>query len=154
VCRGSVTLAASANTAGAVMRTYVKMQSSPVYNRWRIFWIYNCGQALCFLKFPRIRWLSRSPLLCAGLIGYRSYRLIVRFWYACIYGFGAAAHIIAQVAVHQGKKVYAFTKPGDKAGRSCVKAWCCVGRRLDEQPPVKLDASIIFAPVGALVLLH
>jgi alcohol dehydrogenase, propanol-preferring len=93
-----------------------------------------------------------APLLCAGLIGYRS---LVRAGDAKrlgIYGFGAAAHIIAQVAVHQGRSVFAFTRRGDqeaqKFARSLGATW--VGAS-DERPPEDLDAAIIFAPVGALV---
>lgn len=94
-----------------------------------------------------------APLLCAGLIGYRSYRMagpnVERLG---LYGFGAAAHIIAQIAVHQGKEVYAFTKPGDieaqKFAKSLGAVWA--GGSLDI-PPQKLDAAIILAPVGALV---
>jgi propanol-preferring alcohol dehydrogenase len=94
-----------------------------------------------------------APLLCAGLIGYRSYRMIGKnFVTLGIYGFGAAAHVIAQVAVHQGKKVYAFTKPGDKEGQEFAKKLGAVWAGDSTQmPPLKLDASIIFAPVGALV---
>jgi len=93
-----------------------------------------------------------APLLCAGLIGYRS---LVRAGDAKrlgIYGFGAAAHIIAQVAVHQGRSVFAFTRRGDheaqKFARGLGAVW--VGGS-DERPPEELDAAIIFAPVGALV---
>lgn len=93
-----------------------------------------------------------APLLCAGLIGYRS---LVRAGDAKrlgIYGFGAAAHIITQVARHQGRSVYAFTRPGDLAAQQFAKelgaAW--VGASGDH-PPEELDAAIIFAPVGALV---
>ncbi len=93
-----------------------------------------------------------APLLCAGLIGYRSYRLAGRANRLGLYGFGAAAHIIAQVAVHQGREVYAFTKPEDVTGqdfaRSLGVAWAGGS---DEQPPAELDAAIIFAPVGSLV---
>ncbi len=94
-----------------------------------------------------------APLLCAGLIGYRSYRLIGKdFETLGIYGFGAAAHIIAQVAVYQGKKVYAFTKPGDKEGQEFARKLGAVWAGDSNQlPPVKLDASIIFAPVGSLI---
>jgi len=94
-----------------------------------------------------------APLLCAGLIGYRSYRLagenVKRLG---LYGFGAAAHIIAQVAVHQGKEVYAFTRPGDVESQAFARrlgaAWAGDSTTL---PPEALDAAIIFAPVGALV---
>jgi propanol-preferring alcohol dehydrogenase len=94
-----------------------------------------------------------APLLCAGLIGYRSYRMIGKdFETLGIYGFGAAAHVIAQVAVHQGKKIYAFTKPGDKEGQDFAKKLGAVWAGDSTQmPPVKLDASIIFAPVGSLI---
>ncbi len=95
-----------------------------------------------------------SPLLCAGLIGYRSYRMtgagVDRLG---IYGFGAAAHIIAQIAVHQGKRVYAFTRAGDthaqEFARQLGAVWAGDSNAL---PPEKLDAAIIFAPVGELVV--
>jgi propanol-preferring alcohol dehydrogenase len=94
-----------------------------------------------------------APLLCAGLIGYRSWRLagegIERLG---LYGFGAAAHIIAQVAAHRGVRIYAFTRPGDRAAREFAlglgAAWAGGS---DELPPEPLDAAIIFAPVGALI---
>jgi propanol-preferring alcohol dehydrogenase len=93
-----------------------------------------------------------APLLCAGLIGYRS---LVRAGDAKrlgIYGFGAAAHIVTQVARHQGRGVYAFTRPGDEEAQRFAKeqgaAWAGAS---DERPPEELDAAIIFAPVGALV---
>jgi len=93
-----------------------------------------------------------APLLCAGLIGWRSYRMAGEGSALGLYGFGAAAHILAQVAVWQGRRVYAFTRPGDEAAqafaRSLGAAW--VGGS-DERPPEPLDAAIIFAPVGALV---
>lgn len=94
-----------------------------------------------------------APLLCAGLIGYRSYRMAgERVERLGIYGFGAAAHIIAQIAVHQGKQVYAFTRPGDVAAQDfalCLgAAWAGDSTQL---PPEELDAAIIFAPVGALL---
>ncbi len=94
-----------------------------------------------------------APLLCAGLIGYRSYRMAGEgIENLGIYGFGAAAHIIAQVATSQGKRVYAFTKPGDRAGQEFARrlgaAWAGDST---EMPPVELDAAIIFAPVGALL---
>jgi propanol-preferring alcohol dehydrogenase len=95
-----------------------------------------------------------APLLCAGLIGYRSYRMVAGdARHLGIYGFGAAAHIIAQVARHQGKEIYAFTKPGDAEGQSFAQRLGVVwtGGSL-ERPPVPLDAAIIFAPVGALVV--
>jgi len=94
-----------------------------------------------------------APLLCAGLIGYRSYRLagenVERLG---LYGFGAAAHIIAQIAVHQGKRLYAFTRPGDSQSQAFARELGAVWAGDSTQlPPEKLDAAIIFAPVGSLV---
>jgi len=96
-----------------------------------------------------------APLMCAGLIGYRSYRLateepdVLRLG---IYGFGAAAHIICQVAVYQGKQVYAFTRPGDNlAQKFALRLGAKWAGESDQQPPMPLDAAIIFAPVGSLV---
>jgi propanol-preferring alcohol dehydrogenase len=93
-----------------------------------------------------------APLMCAGLIGYRSYRMAGDARRLGIYGFGAAAHIIAQVAVAHGREVYAFTSPGDEAAqqlaRSLGAAWAGSST---EAPPALLDAAIIFAPVGRLV---
>jgi len=96
--------------------------------------------------------VEAAPLLCAGLIGYRSYRMAGEGRRLGLYGFGAAAHIIAQVAAHEGREVLAFTAPGDSAAqrfaRSLGAVWA--GASTDE-PPMGLDAAIIFAPVGALV---
>jgi alcohol dehydrogenase, propanol-preferring len=93
-----------------------------------------------------------APLLCAGMLGYRALRKTDDARRIGIYGFGNAAHLIAQVAIYQGREVFAFTRPGDKAGqnsaRSLGAAWAGGS---DELPPQKLDAAIIFAPVGALV---
>jgi propanol-preferring alcohol dehydrogenase len=93
-----------------------------------------------------------APLLCAGLIGYRSLRMTGDALRLGIYGFGAAAHIVAQVARHQGRKVYAFTREGDRAAQDFARelgaVW--VGAS-DARPPEGLDAAIIFAPVGALI---
>jgi propanol-preferring alcohol dehydrogenase len=93
-----------------------------------------------------------APLLCAGLIGYRSLVATGEARRLGLYGFGAAAHIIAQVARHQGREVYAFTKPGDvegqEFGRQLGAAWAGGS---DQAPPVELDAAILFAPVGSLV---
>jgi propanol-preferring alcohol dehydrogenase len=93
-----------------------------------------------------------APLLCAGLIGYRSYRMAGDAQRLGLYGFGAAAHIIAQVAVREGREVLAFTSPGDTAAQTFARSLGAVwaGASTDE-PPLQLDAAIIFAPVGALV---
>lgn len=95
---------------------------------------------------------AATPLLCAGLIGYRSLVAAGDAKRLGIYGFGAAAHIIVQVACWQGREVYAFTKPGDQVGQAFAIALGAVwsGGSTDV-PPVELDAAILFAPVGALV---
>ena len=94
-----------------------------------------------------------APLLCAGLIGYRSYRMAGEDAERLgIYGFGGAAHIIAQIAVYQGRKVFAFTRPGDSGAQEFARrlgaAWAGDST---EMPPEPLDAAIIFAPIGSLV---
>ncbi len=94
-----------------------------------------------------------APLLCAGLIGYRTYRMAGdSFENLGIYGFGAAAHIVAQIAVYQGKKIFAFTRPGDTEAQEFAKKLGAVWAGDSSQsPPVKLDAALIFAPVGSLI---
>jgi propanol-preferring alcohol dehydrogenase len=93
-----------------------------------------------------------APLLCAGLIGWRSYRMAGEGRALGIYGFGAAAHILAQVAAWQGRRVYAFSRPGDIAAQRFARALGALwAGGSDETPPEALDAAIIFAPVGALV---
>ncbi|GAB4345114.1 MAG: zinc-dependent alcohol dehydrogenase family protein [Gammaproteobacteria bacterium] len=96
--------------------------------------------------------LHAAPLLCAGLIGYRSYRMAGDAPRLGIYGFGAAAHILAQVAVRQGRELYAFTRPGDdEAQRFARESGACWAGDSDQPAPKELDAAILFAPVGALV---
>jgi len=93
-----------------------------------------------------------APLLCAGLIGYRSLVKAGAGKRLGIYGFGAAAHIVAQVARYQQREIYAFTRPGDEEAKNFALDLGAVwAGGSDELPPVKLDAAIIFAPVGALV---
>ncbi len=97
-----------------------------------------------------------APLMCAGLIGYRSYRMAIDSALGAgrigLYGFGAAAHILAQVARHDGREVYAFTKPGDDSGQRFARELGAVwAGGSDERPPEPLDAAILFAPVGDLV---
>ncbi len=93
-----------------------------------------------------------APLLCAGLIGYRSLKMTEDAKRLGLYGFGAAAHIVAQVARYQGRRVFAFTRPGDTQAQDFARVlgaeWAGGS---DEAPPQELDAAIIFAPVGALV---
>ena len=96
--------------------------------------------------------VAAAPLLCAGLIGYRTLRLAGDAKRVGIYGFGAAAHILTQIARHQGREVYAFTRPGDIAAQDFARGLGAVwAGGSDETPPEKLDAALIFAPVGALV---
>jgi propanol-preferring alcohol dehydrogenase len=96
--------------------------------------------------------VEAAPLLCAGLIGYRSLKLAGDARRIGFYGFGASAHILAQVALWQGREVHAFTRPGDVAGQSFARSLGCRwAGGSDESPSEALDAAIIFAPVGALV---
>ncbi|WP_273844444.1 zinc-dependent alcohol dehydrogenase family protein [Rubrobacter calidifluminis] len=96
--------------------------------------------------------LQAAPLLCGGLIGYRSLRMTGDAERLGLYGFGSSAHMIAQAAVYQGRRVFAFTRPGDEEAqrfaRSLGAGWAGGS---DERPPEELDAAIIFAPVGSLV---
>jgi alcohol dehydrogenase, propanol-preferring len=96
--------------------------------------------------------LHAAPLLCAGLIGYRSLRLAGDAERLGLYGFGASAHIVAQVARHQGRRVFAFTRPVDAEGQAFARElgaeWAGSS---EERAPEELDAAIIFAPVGELV---
>jgi propanol-preferring alcohol dehydrogenase len=93
-----------------------------------------------------------APLLCAGLIGHRALRMAGDPRRLGLYGFGAAAHIVAQVARHEGREVYAFTRSGDAAAQSFARGLGAVwAGGSEEAPPEPLDAAIIFAPVGALV---
>jgi propanol-preferring alcohol dehydrogenase len=93
-----------------------------------------------------------APLLCAGLIGYRALRLVGDAERIGLYGFGASAHILCQVAVHQGRRVFAFTREGDEEGQAFARAlgaeWAGAS---GEAPPEQLDGAIVFAPVGALM---
>jgi propanol-preferring alcohol dehydrogenase len=93
-----------------------------------------------------------APLLCAGLIGYRALRMAGEAGRLGLYGFGAAAHIVAQVAVHEGRQVFAFTRPGDRSGQEFARSLGAVwAGGSDEAPPEPLSAAILFAPVGDLV---
>ena len=106
----------------------------------------------CFAIPARFSDVEAAPLLCAGLIGWRALRLAGDGRRIGLYGFGAAAHIVAQVAVWQGREVYAFTKPGDAKGQDFARSLGCAWAGSSEElPPVALDAALIFAPVGALV---
>jgi propanol-preferring alcohol dehydrogenase len=96
--------------------------------------------------------LEVAPLLCAGLIGYRSLRMVSDGHRLGFYGFGAAAHLLIQVARYQGREVYAFTRAGDGASQAfAVELGAVWAGASEELPPVELDGALIFAPVGALV---
>jgi len=111
-------------------------------------------ERFCFRLPSRYDAVHAAPLLCAGLIGFRTWRIAggaqpkrIGLW-----GFGAAAHIVCQLAVAQGQEVYAFTRSGDDAGQAFAREVGAVwAGASDERPPVLLDASLIFAPVGLLV---
>jgi propanol-preferring alcohol dehydrogenase len=109
-------------------------------------------QRYCFAIDPRYGDVEAAPLMCAGLIGYRTLRMAGDARLVGIYGFGAAAHIVAQVIRHQGRRLFAFTRPGDLAAqqfaRSLGAEWAGGS---DQPPPEAIDAALIFAPVGALV---
>ncbi len=109
-------------------------------------------ERFCFPIPPGYPDDQAAPLLCAGLIGYRSLRMCGDAATLGLYGFGAAAHILIQVARHQGRRVFAFTRPGDDAAQALARdlgaAWAGAS---GEAPPEPLDAAIIFAPDGALV---
>ena len=109
-------------------------------------------QRFCFPIPEEYSDIEAAPLLCAGLIGYRSLVKAGNGSRLGIYGFGAAAHIVAQVANYQKREIYAFTRPGDSEAQQFALSLGAVwAGSSDELPPVKLDAAIIFAPVGALV---
>ena len=96
--------------------------------------------------------VALAPLLCAGLIGWRSLKKAGDGKRIGLYGFGAAAHIIAQVCIWQRREVHAFTRPGDAEAQRFATSLCAVwAGGSDEAPPERLDAAIIFAPVGELV---
>jgi alcohol dehydrogenase, propanol-preferring len=106
----------------------------------------------CFHLPDRYNDVEVAPLLCAGLIGYRSYRKTGNARRLGIYGFGNAAHLIAQIALYEGRELFVFTRPGDKTTQQGAKK---LGAKWaggsDEMPPEKLDAAIVFASVGPLV---
>jgi propanol-preferring alcohol dehydrogenase len=106
-----------------------------------------------FLLPDKLNNAEAAPLMCAGLIGFRSYRMINSAAKNIgIYGFGAAAHIITQIAVAQGKNIFAFTRDGDESGQQfALKMGACWAGGSGESATEKLDAAIILAPVGALV---
>jgi propanol-preferring alcohol dehydrogenase len=108
--------------------------------------------AYCFRLPQELDDAAAAPLLCAGLIGYRTLRMAGEAERVGIYGFGAAAHIVAQVARHQGRRIFAFTRPGDTAAQEfALRLGAVWSGGSDEAPPELLDAALIFAPVGSLI---
>jgi alcohol dehydrogenase, propanol-preferring len=114
---------------------------------------YVVADARFCLKLPdRYSDLEAAPLLCAGLIGYRAYRATADARTLGLYGFGAAAHLLIQLAVRQNRRVHVFVRPGDRAGQRLALGLGAVwAGASDEDPPEPLDAAILFAPVGSLV---
>jgi propanol-preferring alcohol dehydrogenase len=109
-------------------------------------------QRYCFPLAEGLSDAQAAPLLCAGLIGYRSLRMAGDAKKLGIYGFGAAAHIVAQIAIFEGRQVFAFTRAGDSAAQNFARDLGAIWAGPSELPPPEpLDAAIIFAPVGALV---
>jgi alcohol dehydrogenase, propanol-preferring len=111
------------------------------------------NSAYCFHLPPEHSGAEAAPLLCAGLIGYRSYRMAdPQAKNIGMYGFGAAAHILTQVSVGQGKKVFAFTRPGDTVSQQfALQLGAVWAGDTSQEPPEKLDAAILFAPAGGLI---
>lgn len=106
----------------------------------------------CFPLDPALDPVAATPLLCAGLIGYRTLRLAGNGQRIGLYGFGSAAHLVTQVALHQGRSVHAFTRPGDTAAQDFARQLgACWAGGSDEPAPAPLDAALLFAPAGELV---
>jgi len=109
-------------------------------------------QRYCFAIPDSYGDAEAAPLLCAGLIGYRAFAKAGEGKRIGIYGFGAAAHIVAQIAVHEGRSVFAFTRAGDEAAQNFARSLGAIwAGSSEERPPEQLDAALLFAPVGALV---
>jgi propanol-preferring alcohol dehydrogenase len=110
-------------------------------------------ERFCFQLPPTLSNERAAPLLCAGLIGYRALRLVGDAERLGLYGFGASAHILCQVAVHQGRRVFVFTREGDEEGQAFAGSlgaeWAGAS---GESPPEELDGAIVFAPVGSLMV--
>jgi propanol-preferring alcohol dehydrogenase len=112
----------------------------------------TANEDYCYLLPDCYSDLQVAPLLCGGLIGFRALRMTGSAQKLGFYGFGSSAHILIQIAKHQGKEVYAFTRHGDESAQSLAKKLGAVwAGSSEEMPPVLLDAAIIFAPVGKLV---
>ena len=151
--RGSRTPTGLAPIAGAGARTCAITPLFTGYTRDGGYATHTIAEAaFVFPLSDDLDPVATAPLLCAGLIGWRSLKLAGDGRTIGIYGFGAAAHIITQVCRWQGRRVFAFTRPGDAAGQAFARSmgaeWAGGS---DDKPPEPLDAAILFAPVGALV---
>ena len=158
MCRGSVGPTAPVLIAGAARKISATTRASPAIRIDGGYAGYTVADARYAFRLPKgFSDAEAAPLLCAGLIGYRSLKLAAaplagELARLGIYGFGAAAHIAAQVARAQGQEVFAFTRPGDSLAQDFARSLGAVwAGGSDETPPEALDAAIIFAPVGSLV---
>lgn len=115
---------------------------------------YTVADARFCFSIPReFADVEAAPLMCAGLIGYRALRLAGDGTNVGLYGFGASAHIVAQIAAHRGQRIFAFTKPGDEKGQAFARSLGAVwAGNSNARPPEQLDAALIFAPAGELVV--
>src|SRR5882762_4210712 len=152
---GSAGPAASARIAGPGAKTFVIARALPVYHvDGGYAEMAIADERYCFPLPDRYSDVEAAPLLCAGLIGHRCLRMAGDARRLGIYGFGAAAHLVAQVAKHEGRAIYAFTSPSDvEAQRFALELGAVWAGSSLQKPPDELDAAIIFAPVGALVPL-
>ena len=154
--RGSVTRAVSAAIAKRPRKSVRQRALYRIHDQWRIRGVRSRRRTILFLSAGIYDDVSAAPLLCAGLIGFRSYRMIHRNAREIgIYGFGAAAHIITQIALFQRKRVYAFSRPGDSETQGFAlrlgASWAGDSTAI---PPSQLDAAILFAPAGQLCRLR
>ncbi len=151
-------LGATDGTCAACRRGEENLCDHPVFTGYTVdggFAEYTVAdERFCFPLPDSYADVEAAPLLCAGLIGYRTYRMAGEHVEKMgIYGFGAAAHLIAQVARFEGRRIYAFTRPGDRAAQEfALRHGADWAGDSTTRPPVELDAALIFAPVGALVV--
>ena len=152
-CRGSARPAADAGTAPRGARTSATRPGSPDTTWTAASRNYAVAdERFCFPLPAAFSDVEAAPLLCAGLIGYRTLRMAGDPRTVGIWGFGAAAHLVAQVARFEGREVFAFTRPGDASSQEFARSLGAVwAGGSDEAPPEPLDAALVFAPVGALV---
>ncbi|MBI4731106.1 MAG: zinc-dependent alcohol dehydrogenase family protein [Chloroflexi bacterium] len=151
-------LGSADGTCPACQRGQENLCDHPVFTGYHVdggFAEYTVAdERFCFPLPETYSDIEAAPLLCAGLIGYRTYRMAGENVETLgIYGFGAAAHLISQIARYEGKRIYAFTRPGDQAAQEfALRHGANWAGDSNVQPPESLDAALIFAPVGALVV--